>query len=84
MAGPVKISDEVAKALSDALRSPVTFERIDQFLRERAKEHDEAYKTLAVLALTDDTGEMRNKAHVRLGRFRECQALIELLERWSK
>lgn len=78
-----KLDEDTWRALSDALRSPVTFERIDTALRSRAKEHEEAYQKLAVQALTDPTGEMRNKAFVRLGRLRECEALIELLVRYS-
>lgn len=77
------IADEIVKALRDALRSPVTFERIDTAVKARRDEHETAYNHYAVKALTDDTGEMRNKAFVRLGRMRECEELLALLVRYT-
>lgn len=79
----VPLTDELVKALSDALRSPVTFERLDEAVQARAKEHDEAYRHYATLALTDETGEMRNKAFIRLGRLRECETLIQVFKQMS-
>ena len=83
MTAPVQLSDELVKALSDALRSPVTFERLDEAVKARAKEHEDAYTHHAKQALVDSTGEMQRKAFVRLGRLRECEHLLQVFKQMS-